>query len=55
MLTSSATKYFIFLLWVSFVYCTAILIFTSGFLLRRQVSLEADITDCDWFSSGVAQ
>ena len=33
----SSIKYFIFLLWVGAVYFIGIGIFTSGFLLRRQV------------------
>ena len=37
MLSSSISKYLFFLIWISFVYYTAIFIFTSGFLLRRQV------------------
>ena len=37
MLSSSTSKYLFFLIWISFVYYTAIFIFTSGFLLRRQV------------------
>ena len=35
---SSSIKYFVFLLWVGAVYFIGIGIFTSGFLLRRQVN-----------------
>jgi len=41
---SSSSKYFIFLVWVSLIYTSAIYIFTSGFLLRRQVL--SNHTDC---------
>jgi len=41
---SSSSKYFLFLVWVSIVYTSAIFIFTSGFLLRRQVL--SNRTDC---------
>ena len=34
---ANSLKYIFFLVWVSIVYITAIYIFTSGFLLRRQV------------------
>ena len=45
MLISSTTKYFVFLLWICFVYFSAIFIFTSGFLLRRQVLIESNKTN----------